>query len=277
MSRVFVAALLTCAICRTAGAQGLPISDGQFQAELNAVIAQNSSAGKGAAKTIAGTQEKTEQDGLIGNVLVAMYDAPGTGELIVQWLRDHNAVVQFKTLSGSRSSSAWLGDTLGKNPTPAVYIDSSLAKKPVSYRVIGALIAKEASGLMLTGFTDSAERSYMIASRTAETYFELGGSRIELTKTEAALGKKAAEAIWLWVENASEFGVALLKLRGEKPLREILNSLRSDRQLAINCGMYGLEDEFDERIAEVERDLKTFGEFKSYESDWLMVHQGQLQ
>ncbi|MBI5244576.1 MAG: hypothetical protein HY922_12990 [Elusimicrobia bacterium] len=286
MLRTILAAMLA-AVCAKAQAQ-VVVSDAQFASELGKVFAQSVSAGR--------SFEQAAPVRLLDRVMIAMYDAPGTGEMIVQWLRDNRAVVEFSDLvMEGRSAHAWLGDFVPEPRKPAVYITPLLLKPPVSYRLLGALIAKEGSELMLKDFPESAEKRYITASRMAETYFELGGTRIALPDFDGTIDEDAADTIRIWIENAPDSGVQVLKERGFKTLKEAQADLLSEEARLANLhqaieqmiSVHGPDEEslraelacVEKESARTARKLDAakkaedeFKRFKEYETDWLMSH-----
>lgn len=290
MQRSVLAVLMSAALGAPASAQ--VVSDSQFASELGKALAQSVSSGQDLSKSM-------EQKGLsraLERVMVAMYDAPGTGESIVQWLRDHNAAVEFSDITmEKRSSHAWLGDFVPEPRKPAVYITPLLLKPPLSYRLLGTLVAQEASELMLEKFPESAEKRYIVLARMAETYFELGGTRIALPDFDGTIDEDAASKIQVWIENAPEQGVKVLRGQGHKTLRDLQGELLAeqsrlqallaaiDQRLSVPSG-YEADYEAEKAQALEQIDLaakkldaakKAEAEFKAfqrYETEWLMSH-----
>ena len=277
MLRTIAAALMACAFCGTAAAQNVPMSDTEFGAQADSIFQQSKASGQTFAKAAAKEAAKQAPSRLLENVMVAMYDAPGTGEMIVGWLRGNNAVVEFSDTMKERSANMWLGDFQAKDRRPGVYISSELSKQPASYRLLGCRIAKEASELMLAGFPESAEKRYIAAARVAETYFELGGTRIALPNFDGIKDEPVAATIWIWVENAGDQGVQLLKSRGNKTLAEVMAALKAQLQDAIDHSKVAQEKTLRAQIDAVKKAQDDFAQFKKDETDWLMSHQNMLQ
>lgn len=192
----------------------------------------------------------TTPAGLIDGVMVAMYDQPGTGEMLVQWLRDNKISVESRDLGAEASA----------NVKGAIYINPSTAK-PASYIYTGALIAREAAELMLADFPDSGEKRYMVAAYTGETFFELGGTRAQMTNMDGHVDAKIEESIRLWVENGPEQGVARLDQQGIRCLADLV---------AAQPDLYSYRETIKAAQAK-------FAAFSKQESAWFMDHQGSLQ
>jgi len=79
--------------------------------------------------------------GVLDNVLVAMNDAPGTGEKIVSWLRGAKVTVKFSDIPGN-SLHLMLVDMGTGEKTPGIYINKKYSKDPISYRYLATLITK---------------------------------------------------------------------------------------------------------------------------------------
>jgi len=234
--------------------------------------------------------------GILDNVLVAMNDAPGTGEKIVQWLRDQNGVVKFMNGIPGSAVHLTLIDMGTGEKSPAVYIDSKFSKDPVSYRYLATLIARETSEMMLADFPMSAERAYMISAQTAEAYFELGGERAPLPRIDGIIDAQAADSMRLWIENAPDQGVKLLKSQGYSTLADLdaeLETRKEAFQQEMRKKITALETAEEGEIAQLHRDLAVlsyklqvaeatqayvkqgqtkFAEFKQYEKEWLLSH-----
>lgn len=210
---------------------------------------------------------------LIDNVMVAMYDAPGTGEMIVQYLRDNGVSVAFDARVPNRSGHA----TDAKTGKSMIGIAPSYQQEPVSYRRIGVRIAKEAAELMLADFPESAEKRYMAASRMAETYFELGGTRIDMQNVDGPVDPEAEKLVFLWVENAPDEGVRVLKGQGAQTLDERIAWVTKERQEMINYSMTDWEEIYTRELEQLHAAKARFQQFKKYETDWLMSHSSQLQ
>lgn len=300
MTRPIFAALLTLGLCAPAGAGTLSYAG--FETGLNDISLRTAAAGKDLGKAVARESEREQPQRLIESVLIAMNDAPGTGEEIVQWLRGQGAVVEFSDMVTGRSLSGILLDMNTDAKTPAIYINPKYSKDPVSYRFLGVVIAKEASSLMLKGYPDSAERAYMIATSMAHVYFELGGERIRLPDFDGIEDQELADTLKIWIENAGDPGVELLAGRGYEPLSKLLKQAQT-----IKAALEKTRDEFVAKLDEVEtqeelaelrvqialvthkigiwewRELQVsaaidyFEQFKKDDLDWIISHQGQLR
>jgi hypothetical protein len=240
---------MSAAICGTASAQ-VPMGDAAFAAQLQGIRLEAATAGKAmsvAAAQAAASPKAAQYGNLLSQVMVAMYDAPGTGELLTGWLRDEKK-------GGAVFNDSIPGMSAGAfdDGVPIVSIKPSAAK-PVSYRYLGALIARETAALMLADFPASAEKSYIQASRMAETYFELGGTRMDMDNIDGHQDAAVAKSIRLWVENAPEGGVSVLKGKGMKSIADMPKSDKTEAAKAV------------------------WERFKQYEKDWLWNHQGMLQ
>lgn len=278
------------------------MTDADFASRLGTIRLETTVAGQAIGEGIALADKQAEPRRLIRNVMVAMYDAPGTGEHLVGWLRKNDATVEFSDLDDLKSMNGMTLDLATGNKTPAVYIHEKFSKKPVSYRYIGVLIAQEASKLMLADYPESAERAYMIAANMAHVYFELGGERINLPNFDGINDPEIAAVLRIWIENAGDGGVAVLSRRGHKPLagllkqaRDIQGALKKERAgFAIELEAAKSQEEIDaiqakiddhderirlwaERVTEVQRAVEAFENFKRDDIDWIMAHQGQLR
>jgi len=257
------------AVCG-ASAQAGPISDSQFGFELGQVFAQSVSSGRALGKAMAQRKAQDAPVGVLGQVLTAMRDAPGTGEKIAQWLQDNRAVVEFSDMvMKGNSAHAWLVDFVPEPRKPAVYITPLLLRPPVSYRLLGALIAKEGTELMLKDFPESAERRTMVASAMAETYFELGGTRAALPNFDGTIDEESAAAIRVWVENAPDSGVQYYRDRGYKTLGEVREGLLSEQSQAADEGR---SQKISRLIEAADKAQATFEGFRQAEADWIMTH-----
>lgn len=248
---------LLAALGATAQAQ-VPVREADFAAQLQGIRIQAVSASQALA---AGVQDRAAEAAqteapqrLIGSVLTAMADAPGTGELLVTWLREHKAVVDFSGQAQGRSAHAWIGGP-DERALPAVYLDPGTAQ-PVSYRYLAVLVAQETAELMLKDFPESAEKRYIVASRMAEAFFELGGTRMTMEDIDGHQDAAVARAIRLWVENDPTGGVPVLQKQGVPTLEEV----RAQNSAAA-----------------VDAAQKEFADFKSQERTWLLNHVGTLQ
>ncbi|MBI5239411.1 MAG: hypothetical protein HY926_02985 [Elusimicrobia bacterium] len=245
-----LAILIAAALGGTASAQ-VPMGDDAFAARLQGIRSEAAAAGKAlaaaAAQAVAAAPAAARHGSLLTRVMVAMYDAPGTGELLVGWLRDekNGAAIFNDSIPGVSAGSYDDG-------VPVVSIRTSAAE-PFSYRYLAALIARETAALMLADFPDSAEKSYIQASRMAETYFELGGTRLGMDDIDGHKDAAVSASIRLWVENDPTGGVSVLKRRGQKSLLDMPASGR------------------------IEAAKAAWEQFKKYEKDWLWNHQGSLQ
>ena len=259
MLKTVLAAILA-SVC-SAGAQTAPISDSQFNSELGKVFVQNVSSGRALGRAMA---ERTRAPAsVLDQVMTAMADAPGSGEEIVQWLRDHKAVVEFSDFVKGESAHAWLGDFVPDPRKPAVYISALLLQPPVSYRLLGSLIAKEGAELMLKDFPESAEKRAIVAGRMAEAYFELGGTRLALPDFDGTVDEDAAATIRIWIENAPEQSVQLFHARGHKTLEEIRAELGD------------APAQSERTLRQLEAVSKAEGEFQRFqrsEADWIRAH-----
>ncbi|MFA6003036.1 MAG: hypothetical protein WC881_03110 [Elusimicrobiota bacterium] len=226
-------------------------SDAQFENDIKSILKQNQIAAQALNQSVAKNSVQQASLNSIDRVLSAMNDLPGTGAMLTRWLRQNQALVEF---SDTRS--------LPGPQQPLIYIAASLRSAPSA--ALGAAIAQAAARAMLEDFPASPEKQYLVASRTAETYFELGGARADID----SLDQQTAADIRLWVENAVEPGVNLLTRQYHEPLAKLLSDLQRDRQIAVNFNM-NLELEFDERIARVEKAIQGFDQFKAYEKEWI--------
>jgi len=252
------AALLACVLGPTAGAA---TTDEQFGAALNAIFTQCATAGQeqGKAATKSGQKQAAENAGYkaIKDVMIAMNDAPGTGEMVVQWLRDNNVTVDFS--ADAAVSSHEMG------AKSAIHIPAQMAA-PDKNKMLGALIAREASEMMMVDFPDSAEKNYIVASRMAEVYFELGGTRDGM-KTDAKTSvacNDAAKTMGLWIDNGADQGVGYLKAAGAATLSDLIAA-------------YQKYPEYSSQDTALKNATTAFASFKKYESDWMVNHQGMLQ
>lgn len=297
MKSTFVLALLA-ALCGTASAQSL--TDGAFAAQLQGIRIQTLSGGKAVAAAIQAADQKAAPKRLLDAVLVSMNDQPGTASSLVEWLRGNKAVVEFSDLVQDGSAHAWLGDFAADRKVPAVYV-SPLAMEPVSHRYLGILIARETAELMLKDFPESAEKRYMVASRAAETFFELGGTRMDMEDIDGHRDEKVAATLRLWVENDPSSGVQTLKSRGVQTLKDVEAGLvfESNRLVQLIGAIDGmlvvpndpnapsLQAELDEtraelgrvssKLAAVKAAKVQFEKFSQEEKSWLWEHQGSLQ
>ncbi|MFA6030044.1 MAG: hypothetical protein WC969_09335 [Elusimicrobiota bacterium] len=297
MKSTFVLALLA-ALCGTASAQSL--TDGAFAAQLQGIRVQALRGGKTVAAGIQAADRKAAPKRLLDSVLVSMNDQPGTAASLVEWLRDNNAVVEFNDLVQDGSAHAWLGDSAADRKVPAVYV-SPLAMEPVSHRYLGILIARETAELMLKDFPESAEKRYMVASRAAETFFELGGTRMDMEDIDGHRDEKVAATLRLWVENDPSGGVQVLKSRGVQTLKDLEAGLASESNRLVQLigaidGMLvvpndpnapSLQAELDATRAELGRVSSKqaavkaakaqFETFSQDEKAYLWEHQGSLQ
>jgi hypothetical protein len=148
-----------------------------------------------------------------------------------------------------RSAHAWVGGR------PAVYLNPRLGSAPASCRYVAVYVAKEAAELMLKDFPESAEKRYIVSSRMAETFFELGGTRMTMSDIDGHKDVQAEAAIKLWVENDPVGGMALLHAQGAPSLAEV----RAKDPVAADAA------------------LRQFELFKAQERDWLLQNQGMLQ
>jgi hypothetical protein len=248
-----------------------------------------------AAAQAAAAPTAAQYGNLLSRVLVAMYDAPGTGELLVGWLRDEKKGGAVFNDSISGMSAGAFDDGV-----PIVSVKPSAAK-PVSYRYLGALIARETAALMLTDFPASAEKSYIQASRMAETYFELGGTRMDMDAIDGHQDAAVSKSIRLWVENDPTGGVSVLNQQGVPTLAQVKAKAEAE---AAQLGKLAyiirdqmlipgdpnepyLRAEMEQALKDRAAALKTvkacddaikaFEAFKQYEKDWLWNHQGMLQ
>ncbi|HBL16580.1 MAG: hypothetical protein A2X36_01995 [Elusimicrobia bacterium GWA2_69_24] len=294
MMKPLTAAVIALALAGSARAQ-VAVSDADFGAGLNGIFLQSSLAGKQFGGVVAQANEKARPARILENVMVAMYDAPGTGEKIVQFLRDNGAAVEFNTLAQGRSMGLTLVDLDTGKKRPAVYINPRYAKDPVSYRYLGVLIAKEASEFMLADFPDCAERSYMVSAHMAETFFELGGTLLMLPRFDAIEDQDATKTIAVWIENAPEPGVEMLKSRGLQTLAELqaetgrrqqglteelrraatkLDAARTqDEQQALHQEIAFISQKLalaEQSAASLKKAAASFDSFKKYETEWLM-------
>ncbi|MCX5795481.1 MAG: hypothetical protein NTY77_08325 [Elusimicrobia bacterium] len=277
-----------------------PLSEAQFAAQLQGIRIQSASAGQTLAAAVqARAAETPEPQRLIGSVLTAMNDAPGTGELLVTWLREHQAVVEFSGQARGRSAHAWLGAP-DERAIPAVYLDPALAQ-PVSYRYLAVYVAKETAELMLKDFPESAEKRYIAASRMAESFFELGGTRMTMEDIDGHQDAAVAQAIRLWVEHDPSSGVPYLQKQGVPTLAEVRAKQSAESTRLVNL-KYAIEqmltvpndpnaESLRAELAQSEAALaaaqktaaaadaaqKEFAEFSIQEKTWLWEHQGTLQ
>ena len=229
MTRAFVLTLLA-AVCGTASAQ--VSTDAGFAAQLQGVRVQTAGAGKAVAQAVKASDEDSAPARLIQSVLVSMNDQPGTAEMLVGWLRGNKAVVQFSDRVQDGSVGTWLGDFTTQPQIPAVYV-AAAAMKPVSYRYVAVLIARETAELMLKDYPESAEKRYIVASRMAETFFELGGTRLTMGSIDGHADPKVEAGIRLWVENDPAGGVQTLKATGHKTLKDQESALAAEYERLI--------------------------------------------
>ena len=288
--------MMSAALSGTASAQ-VPTSDAAFATQLQGIRLEAAAAGKAmsvAAAQAAAVPTAAQYGNLLSQVLVAMYDAPGTGELLTGWLRDEKkgGAVFNDSLSGMSAGAFDDG-------VPIVSIKPAPAK-PVSYRYLGALIARETAALMLADFPASAEKSYIQASRMAETYFELGGTRMDVDNIDGHQDAEVSKSINLWVENDPTGGVSVLNKQGVPTLAqvrakaaaeaarlgELIRIIRDEMLVPVPDDPYLLkemEQSEDSRAAALktvkacDAAIKAFEAFKQYEKDWLWNHQGMLQ
>jgi hypothetical protein len=211
--------------------------------------------------SLAGAPARPAPQRLLESTLTAMNDGPATAGLLVSWLRDQHAVVEFSAAAQGRSSHVWLAGKPAESATPAVYLAADLAAAPLSCRYVAVFVAREAAELMLKDFPESAEKRYIVASRMAETFFELGGTRATMGDIDGHHDEQAESAIRLWVENDPVSGVALLKSQGSPTLAEIRAKASSD----------------DQKTAAADAASREFASFRAQEKDWLMQNQGMLQ
>ncbi|MCX5793166.1 MAG: hypothetical protein NTY45_13260 [Elusimicrobia bacterium] len=259
------------------GAQTLPITEVSAQARANAAPAS-----------------------LLDSVLTAMHDQPGTAEKLVEWLRASKGVVESRDIGGEVSIHTWLDGLAEGRKIPAIYI-SPKAMEPVSYRYLGILIARESGELMLADFPESAEKSYMIASRMSETFFELGGTRMTMSDIDGHSDARVEESLRLWVENAPFGGVSVLKQRGFKTLKDLEDGLSAeyerlllheqaiDQMLSVpnDSNAPFLQAEMEQTRTEASAALTKleavkaaraqFEQFSKEETAWMWEHQGSLQ
>jgi hypothetical protein len=282
MIRLAVAVLFCTVSCAFAQAP-----EALFSSQLGTILEGVSKSGQELAQVVIERQDDSRPQRLLENVMTSMYDAPGTGEAIVQWLRDNKVAVRFKddVPGGSSRSSR------------AIFIDSSYAKGPTSHRYLGTRIAKEAAELMLSDFPESAEKRYIVASRMAETYFELGGSRSSLPDFDGIKDPALAETLRIWIENGPQNGVETLGQEGHETLaamRTRLEGRKGELQRARQSIIEklpkastpqeyeslkrALEDNSHElanaqtALDSVEAGVKTFKRFKDEERKWIMNH-----
>ncbi|MDD5629114.1 MAG: hypothetical protein PHU21_08615 [Elusimicrobia bacterium] len=273
----------------------VPLSEADFAAGLQGIRIQAAAAGHALAAGVqARAQQAPDPQRLIGSTLVAMNDQPGTGELLVTWLRERQAVVEFSGQAQGRSAHAWLG------AVPAVYLSPALAEPP-SLRYLAVYVAKETAELMLKDFPDSAERRYIVASRMAESFFELGGTRMTMEDIDGHKDEAAAQAIRLWVEHDPSGGVDYLKRQGVPTLAEVGAKSSAEAGRLVNL-KYAIEQmltvpndpnaeslraelaQTEAVLAEAQKSAaaaaaaqKEFAEFQTREQTWLWEHQGTLQ
>jgi len=275
-------ALLACAFAASAGAA---TTDEQFGTELNTILTQNAAAareiGKDTTKT-APVQEPGYRT--IWNVMTAMNDAPGTGEMLVQWLRERTSLVEFSE-DAQVSRHEWR-QYMAEGIQLVIQINPAMAKKDRPYPIVGSLIAKEAAEMMLDNFPDSAEKSYMVAARMAEVYLELAGSGADLKAfCNDASYQEACKKIRLWAEYFTDpaSGVAFLHKQGAISLTARA-ALQAEIRKAEDA-YYGPTDNHEDEMptgtvknksAAPKTDvdfLVDFAAFKKYESDWMINHQ----
>jgi len=295
MTKTLSILALLAALGGTAAAQ-VPVGEADFAAQLQGIRSQAASAGQALAAGVqARAAQKAEPQRILESVMVAMADAPGTGELLVEWLRDNQAAVEFSGQAQGRSAHAWPAGS-----RPAVYIDASMAQ-PVSYRYLAVLVAEETAELMLKDFPESAEKRYLAASRMAEVFFELGGTRMTMDDIDGHQDARASQAIRLWVENDPSSGVALLQRQGKPGLAQVREKAAAESQRLVNL-KYAIEQmltvpndpnagSLRAELAQTEAALtaaqktaaaaeaaqKEFAGFKARETEWLWAHQGTLQ
>ncbi|MFA5138674.1 MAG: hypothetical protein WC728_05515 [Elusimicrobiota bacterium] len=281
MIRLAVAVFFTAVSCAFAQSP-----EALFSSQLGTMLEGASKSGRELGQVVIERQGESRPQRLLENVMIAMYDAPGTGERIVQWLRDNKVAVRFKDdVPGGSSRSGH-----------AIIIDSSYGKEPVSYRYLGTRIAKEAAELMLSDFPESAEKRYIVASRMAETYFELGGAHSSLPDFDGVKDPALAETLRVWIENAPEGGVETLKRGGHETLASMQTRLESRREglqrtrqaiidalpqaagpewerlkQALQDNSYELAN-VQMALDSVEAGAKAFKRFSGEERDWIMNH-----
>lgn len=236
---------------------------------------------------------------LLDSTLTAMNDGPATGGLLAGWLRENRAVIEFHAPSSGLSSHEWLGR---ERRLPLIVLDRSLAAEPLSCRFLAVFVARETAELMLGDFPESAEKRYIVASRSAETFFELGGTRATMDDIDGHRNGSVEELLRLWVEHDPEGGVADLHGRGVPVLSDIraraaaeasrlaqLKHIIEDQMLSIPGDPNAAS--FREELARTEKALdearrtreraeaaqKEFESFKVRERDWLWQNQGLLR
>jgi hypothetical protein len=240
-------------------------------------------------KDFSAQQSNAKSDEILDRVMVSMYDQPGTGEDTVKWLRDQRIDVKFSDEVQGPSDHV-----------KGVRLNSALKNGPLSHRYFGALIAKEASELMMKDMPEFAEKRYMVSSRMAETYAELGGGVSMPPNFDGITDKKTAADMEPWIENFTDpdRGVQFLKERGSKDIPTVLASarkafddLQAERQEIIGKLSQTPEDTqawkdlqallvvYGKALGKVQKDidasekaLRRFEAFKRYEKEWLGIH-----
>ena len=208
----------------------------------------------------------------LDSVMTAMADwGDGTGVWLVDWLREKNAIVKFD--SSIKTPSAFAIEGTGAAKRPVILINEDIKARTDGYKYYSALIAREAATLMHIGMPDSAERQFMVNSCSAQVFFEMWGTRMELPVFSGVRDEELGDQISTWVENGPDSGADAVSFRTGKKL---LKTLISETELAISQATQDGTDAaaLQKKLAALKNEQAYYNkEFKQRETYWWSMHQ----
>jgi hypothetical protein len=154
-------------------------------------------------------------------------------------------------------------------------IDLSEKIGGVSPRYLAIQLSQKAGELTLAGMPASAEKEFMLLSMSSRSYFEMGGSRLEVAKAniDGTKDQAAADRVTRWMESNMAGYVGDAKAAGRPTLESLIRE-KEARFAKATC-----ESEEQGLLNEINA-LKAWkaqaDQFAKDESDWLWNHQGTI-
>lgn len=214
--------------------------------------------------------ERAPRANAIATTLTAMQDGNEVGTLV------HDAVLARKVRIEFRAQKAASELVEEEGQAPVITLRADL---PLYPRVLGPLIAREASRLMYETMIESAEKEYIRVSLQVRTWLELGGEAATLPVIEPLTGyadASLADDFGPWLKPGSE---AALHEIGRRTGTEIIPVLQDSIAAELQPGKHGaaVREVLEKIKAALESDNKRFVDFLIAENEWRRVNAGRLR
>lgn len=211
--------------------------------------------------------------GLAATLAAMACDGPeAAGVHIAEFIREKNIPIAFAKITGPSE----LENETDQDKPRRILLNETLAPNP---QVLGPLIARETSKLMLELMLDSAEKQFMRRSLEVRVWIELGGDPHSLPVIDGPSGTRndeQAAAYRVWLDNGQE--MALEKIGGETGT-EIIPVLEDNiaAEIAKRAPGDKVREVLEKIKAALEKDNKAFTRFLIAENSWKKMNSFRLK